>query len=130
MLVLDFILSYFLLFLPVLGAPPSSQPQKLKIGVSIYWRSTCIVQKSFRNNNDGLFEDLDKGFLQGNLGDWLSPPRTFSLMRLESEHLGIWAYGFKLRMAEFNQKSNTELLEDLTDDLDGYLESKDHEWPS
>ncbi|EGX50816.1 hypothetical protein AOL_s00054g902 [Orbilia oligospora ATCC 24927] len=129
MLVLDFILSYFLLFLPVLGAPPSSQPQKLKIGVSIYWRTTCIVQKAFRNNNDGLFEDLDKGFLQGNLGDWLSPPRKFSLMRLESEQLGIWAYGFKLRMAEFNQKSNTELLEDLKDDLDGYLESKDHEWP-
>ncbi|KAF3245593.1 hypothetical protein TWF217_010425 [Orbilia oligospora] len=129
MSVLDFILLNFLLFLPVLGAPPSSHPQKLKIGVSIYWRATCIVQKAFRSNNDGLFEDLDKGFLQGNLGDWLSPPRKFSLMRLESEHLGIWAYGFKLRMAEFNQKSNTELLEDLKDDLDGYLESKHHEWP-
>ncbi|KAF3166146.1 hypothetical protein TWF751_008847 [Orbilia oligospora] len=128
MSVLDFILLNFLLFLPVLGAPPSSHPQKLKIGVSIYWRATCIVQKAFRSNNDGLFEDLDKGFLQGNLGDWLSPPRKFSLMRLESEHLGIWAYGFKLRMAEFNQKSNTELLEDLKDDLDGYLESKHHEW--
>ncbi|RVD81152.1 uncharacterized protein DFL_009027 [Arthrobotrys flagrans] len=129
MSVLIFFFTCCILFSSILGAPPSPNPQELKVGVSMYWRAICIVDKDFREGGNDLFEDLDEGFLDGNLGGWLSPPRGFSLLGIESENLGIWAYGFKLREAQDNPKSYDELLEDLKDDIDAYLNSKGHKWP-
>ncbi|KAK6508980.1 hypothetical protein TWF481_003746 [Arthrobotrys musiformis] len=114
------------IFSSILAASPSPDPQLSKIGVNIHWRAICILDEKFRNERD-LIKDIDEGFLEGNLKLWLSSPRKYSLLKLQSDTLGVWAYGFILRVGWY--KDRDEYMEDLTDDIEGYLDFKGHDWP-
>ncbi|KAK6331351.1 Secreted subtilisin-like serine protease sub4 [Orbilia blumenaviensis] len=58
----------------------------------------CFVKPQFRKSWE-IFDRLDQAFLAGELSDLPTvPPRSKATFRMQSRHLGVWAYAINIRL--------------------------------